>query len=196
MLEAKADLARLGFRVGGPYLRKRNHTFRGRTFTAEEASLKVASRALFLLLRTLGLPEGAKAKQGFSLPPWLFGLPPWLKANFLAGLFGAELSAPKAVSGHGFNLIAPVLSQSKRLSQREGGRAFMEDLARLVVSLGLEVQDLREEADWEEPEDPSHRFKLILRSTPENLARLYEEVATPTLLRRRASPFSPPFTSA
>jgi len=174
--EAKADLERLGFRAGGPYLRRRNHTFRGRTFDAVEAGLKVSSRALFLLFRALGLPEGAKAKQGFRLPAWLFALPPWLKANFLAGLFGAELSAPKAVSGHGYNLIPPVLSQSKRRSFLEEGRAFMEDLARLVASLGLEVQDLREEADWEEPEDPSHRFKLILRSTPENLARLYEEV--------------------
>lgn len=174
--EAKADLERLGFRAGGPYLRRRNHAFRGRTFDAVEAGLKVSSRALFLLFRALGLPEGAKAKQGFRLPAWLFALPPWLKANFLAGLFGAELSAPKAVSGHGYNLIPPVLSQSKRRSFLEEGRAFMEDLARLVASLGLEVQDLREEADWEEPEDPSHRFKLILRSTPENLARLYEEV--------------------
>ncbi|MEZ0347303.1 MAG: RtcB family protein [Thermus sp.] len=176
LLEAKADLERLGFRAGGPYLRWRRHSFRGRAFSTEEASLKVSSRALLLLLRALGLPEGAKAKQGFRLPPWLFALPSWLKANFLAGLFGAELSAPKAVSGHGYNLIPPVLSQSKRRSALEEGRAFMQDLARLLVSLGLEVQDLREEVDWEEPEDPSHRFKLILRSTPENLARLYEEI--------------------
>ncbi|MFX6694557.1 hypothetical protein ABTG49_20225, partial [Acinetobacter baumannii] len=41
---------------------------------------------------------------------------------------------------------------------------------------GLEVQSLREELDWEEPADPSHRFKLILRSTPENLSLLYERV--------------------
>nr|WP_244880564.1 RtcB family protein [Thermus parvatiensis] len=93
--EAKADLERLGFRAGGPYLRRRNHTFRGRTFDAVEAGLKVSSRALFLLFRALGLPEGAKAKQGFRLPAWLFALPPWLKANFLAGLFGQSFPRPR-----------------------------------------------------------------------------------------------------
>ncbi len=174
--EAKADLLRLGFRAGGPYLRKRQHRFRGRAFSTQEAALKVTSRALFLLLHALGLPEGPKAKQAFTLPRWLFHLPAWLRANFLAGLFGAELTAPQAVSGHGYNLVAPVLSQSKRLSQKESGRAFMEDVARLAASLGLEVQALREEADWDEPADPSFRFKLVFRATPENLGRLYEEV--------------------
>ena len=176
LLEAKEDLKRLGFQAGGPYVRVRNHSFRGRTFTYREASLKASSRALFLLLHALGLPEGPKAQTAFALPHWLFFIPAWLKANFLAGLFGAELSAPKWVSGHGYNLASPVLSQSKRKSLLGIGRTFMEDLARLMESLGLEVQSLREELDWEEPADPSHRFKLILRSTPENLSLLYERV--------------------
>lgn len=176
LLEAKADLKRLGFQAGGPYVRVRNHSFRGQTFTYREASLKASSRALFLLLHALGLPEGPKAQKAFDLPSWLFSLPAWLKANFLAGLFGAELSAPQAVSGHGYNLAAPTLSQSKRKSVLKAGRRFMEDLARLVESLGLEVQSLREESDWEEPLDPSYRFRLALRNTPDNLRRLYEHV--------------------
>lgn len=176
LLEAKEDLRRLGFRSGGPYVRLRKHRFRGRSFATEEASLKASSRALFLLLHALGLPEGPKAQQAFALPSWLFPLPAWLKANFLAGLFGAELSAPQAVSGHGHNLAAPTLSQSKRKSLLEAGRRLMEELAHLLESLGLEVQSLREESDWEEPLDPSYRCKLILRSTPDNLRRLYEHV--------------------
>ncbi|AFV76914.1 hypothetical protein Theos_1904 [Thermus oshimai JL-2] len=177
LLEAQRDLARLGFRAGGPYLRRRRHAFRGRVFEAAEASLKASSRGLLVLLHALGLPLGPKAKQGFPLPAWLFALPPWLRANFLAGLFGAELSAPAPVPGHGYNLQAPVLSQSKRQAWLQAGRLFMEDLARLLEGMGLEVQGLYQEKDWQAPDgDTSHRLKLVLRATPENLLRLYEEV--------------------
>ncbi|MDQ3943243.1 MAG: RtcB family protein, partial [Actinomycetota bacterium] len=41
--EARRDLSRIGFRAGGVYHRHRTHTFRGRTFTTEEYSLKVSS---------------------------------------------------------------------------------------------------------------------------------------------------------
>ncbi|KGQ21135.2 RNA-splicing ligase RtcB [Thermus filiformis] len=132
--EAQADLLRLGFRglLGA-------------------SGLRASSRALFLL-RALGLAEGEGRLRGALLV-----LPAWLKANFLAGLFGAGLSAPRA---DGQGLLAPLLFL-------QGSRALLEDLVHLVEGVGLEVQKLREEAEG---------FTLHLSADPKNLLLLYERV--------------------
>src|SRR5262249_11740843 len=104
--------------------------------------------------------------QDFSLPAWLFDLPKWLQANFLAGLFGAEMTAPRAVPRHGYNLQAPVFSQSRREPHRSSAREFSLGIARLAGGLGAEIQGLHEEVDWIAPDGSrSIRFKLIFRAT-------------------------------
>jgi tRNA-splicing ligase RtcB (3'-phosphate/5'-hydroxy nucleic acid ligase) len=165
--EVRQDLRRLGFRAGSVYRRLRTHAFRGRRFTTQECSLKVSSTSFVLLMHALGLPLGNKAKQDYGLPGWLHGLPRWQQANFLAGLFGAELSAPRAVPGHGYNLQPPVFSMSKREAYRATGREFVLGVARLAGRLGAAVQNLREELDWTAPDGSrSIRFKLIFRALP------------------------------
>jgi tRNA-splicing ligase RtcB len=167
--EVQRDLARLGFPVKSIHRRLRDHSFREQSFTNEECSLKVSATSFVLMMHGLGLPLGNKAKQDFALPAWLYDLPPWQRANFLAGLFGAELTAPRTVPRHGYNFQPPVFSQSKREAYRSTGREFVRDVTRLAETLGAEVQDLREEADWIAPDgSESVRFKLIFRATPQN----------------------------
>jgi tRNA-splicing ligase RtcB (3'-phosphate/5'-hydroxy nucleic acid ligase) len=130
--EARGDLSRLGFKAGSLYHRHRVHVFRGRTFTTEEYSLKISSTAFVLLMHALGLPLGNKTKQDYGLPGWLHGLPRWQQANFLAGLFGAKLSAPRAVPGHGYNLQPPVFSTSRREAYGATGRELVLGVSRLA----------------------------------------------------------------
>jgi tRNA-splicing ligase RtcB (3'-phosphate/5'-hydroxy nucleic acid ligase) len=175
--EARRDLSRLGFRSGNVYRRRRSHSFRGRNFTSEECSVKVSSTCLTLLVHALGMPLGNKSKQDYSLPDWLHGLPGWQRANFLAGLFGAELTRPRPVPRHGYNLQPPVFSLSRRDAYRDSGRKFVREVARLAGSLGAEVQALREEEDWTAPDGSrSIRFKLIFRGTLETFRVLWGRI--------------------
>ena len=175
--EARRDLSRLGFRAGGVYRRLQTHTFRGRSFTTQECSLKVSATSFVLLMHALGLPLGNKAKQDYALPDWLYVLPRWQQANFLAGLFGAELSAPRAVPGHGYNLQPPVFSLSRRENFRSTGREFVLGVARLAGDLGAAIQNLHEEVDWTAPDGSrSVRFKLIFRASPETFRAVWGRI--------------------
>jgi tRNA-splicing ligase RtcB len=167
--EATQDLSRLGFTAGGVYRRLRAHTFRGRSFATRECSLRVSATSFVLLMHALGLPLGNKARQDYALPGWLYGLSRWQQANFLAGLFGAQLSAPRAVPGHGYNLQAPVLS----LSRRE----LASGVARLARNLGAGVQNLHEELDRIAPDGSrSIRFKLIFRALPDTFRAIWGRI--------------------
>ena len=184
--ETRRDLLRLGFRAGGVYRRLRTHTFRGRSFTTEECSLKISATSFVLLMHALGLPLGNKAKQDYVLPGWLHELPCWQQAGFLAGLFGAELSAPRAVPGHGYNLQPPVFSLSKREAYRATGREFAMGVARLAGNVGAAVQALREEIDWTAPDGSrSVRFKLIFRASPETFRAVWGRIGYTYNPRRR-----------
>jgi tRNA-splicing ligase RtcB len=185
--EARRDLSRLGFRAGGVYRRLRTHTFRGRSFMTQECSLKVSATSLVLLMHALGLPLGNKAKQDYGLPGWLHGLPRWQQANFLAGLFGAALSAPRAVPGHGYNLQPPVFSMSRREAYRATGREFVFGVARLAGNLGAAHQDLREELDWTAPDGiRSVRFKLAFRALPDTFRAIWGRIGYAYNPRRRS----------
>src|SRR5918998_1766719 len=184
--EARRDLSRLGFRAGGVYRRLRTHTFRGRSFTTQECSLRISATCFVLLMHALGLPLGNKAKQDYVLPGWLHELPRWQQASFLAGLFGAELSAPRAVPGHGYNLQPPVFSLSRREAYRATGREFALGVARLAGNLGAAAQDLREEDDWIAPDGSrSVRFKLVFRASPETFRVVWGRIGYVYNPRRR-----------
>ena len=184
--EARRDLSRLGFSAAGVYRRLRNHTFRGRSFTTQECSLRVTATSFVLLMHALGLPLGNKAKQDYTLPGWLYELPRWQQANFLAGLFGAELSAPRAVPGHGYNLQPPVFSLSRREAYRATGRELALGVARLARNLGAAVQNLYEELDWIAPDGSrSIRFKLIFRALPATFRAIWGRIGFAYCPKRR-----------
>jgi tRNA-splicing ligase RtcB (3'-phosphate/5'-hydroxy nucleic acid ligase) len=184
--EARRDLSRLGFGAGGVYRRFRTHTFRGRSSTTEECSLRVSATCFVLLMHALGLPLGNKAKQDYVLPGWLHELPRWQQASFLAGLFGAELSTPRAVPAHGYNLQPPVFSLSRREPYRASAREFAMGVARLAGNVGATVQALREEIDWTAPDGRrSVRLKLIFRASPETFRAVWGRIGYAYTPRRR-----------
>ncbi|HEY5538252.1 MAG TPA: RtcB family protein, partial [Thermoplasmata archaeon] len=179
--EIRKDVARLGFRPSRVYIRNRHHVIdneSGRTaFDFEEASCHLRSSALIALLHALGLPVGNKAKQDFLLPSWLFRLPLWQKRLFLAALFGAEMSTPGTITGHGFNFISPIFSLSKRDGFQESGRLFADQIRRLVEDFGIRVYPVRSDIlKVPGSEDRSYRFRVQIPGESENLIRLYSTI--------------------
>ena len=178
--DVRKDLARLGW-SSRIYTRKRAHaiTHGGRryTFEYEEASLRVSSTALAAVLHALGLPVGNKAKQDFTLPEWLLRAPLWHKRLFLAALFAAEMSAPKTLTGHGYNFYCPTFSVSKREGFQDSGRVFAEQVRRLVTDFGVRVHRVTSDVlKVPGSGERSYRLKVLIAGDSENLIRFYSTV--------------------
>ncbi|MEW5933101.1 MAG: RtcB family protein, partial [Bacillota bacterium] len=163
------------------YGRHRSHRIETRygtvSFERTESRVQCGSSALAVLLRCLGATDGDKVIRGVSVPGWLHRAPLWLKRLFLASLFGAELTAPRAVTGHPYNLDAPVLCVSVVRDHLAEGRRYLADLRRLLEEFGVS-SSIRKEADEYVRKDGqvSVRLRLQISGRPENLIGLWTRV--------------------
>lgn len=136
--EVRKDIERLGFSAS---IHVREREYRVRTIsgvysgTTVNAELRVSSRSLAYLFEKLGMPIGRKADREYRVPEWILKAPLWVKRNFLAGLFGADGSAPA------FKRMTPLpvnLTQSRRADKADSLRAFLNDIAGLLREFGIE----------------------------------------------------------
>ncbi|MFQ5614805.1 MAG: RNA-splicing ligase RtcB, partial [Anaerolineae bacterium] len=183
-----ADLERLrtevmavGFTPSRIYRRVRRHqistTYDDYEFEREETAFKVVSSAFAALLVALGAPAGAKARQDYGLPGWLFALPRWQQRLFLAAFFGAELAAPRPFAERNFNFAAPILSLNKREDFTESGRQFLDDLAQLLAGFGVETKTISRRPEQTNADGSrSHRLRLVLSARSESLINLWGRI--------------------
>jgi tRNA-splicing ligase RtcB len=188
----RADVAAVGFTPSRVYTRSRHHlittAYDGYEFEREEAAFKVTSSAFATLLAALGAPVGAKASQGYGVPPWLFAAPLWQQRLFLAAHFGAELTAPRAFVKQNCNFTMPVLSLNKRDGFVESGRQFLQGLAQLLAGFGVETRAISQRVEQTNPDGSrSHRLRLIISSRTESLINLWSRVGFEFNRKRQVS---------
>ncbi|MEA3560597.1 MAG: intein-containing RctB family protein [Candidatus Omnitrophota bacterium] len=179
--QIKKDIAKAGFEKAGIYSRHRHHKIRTMysvyEFDRNETWLKVASSSFAVLMAVLGTPMGNKCRQPYGLPKWLFKAPLWQKRLFLAGLFGAELSSPKTMTGHGYNFYCPTLSMNKTQDCMESGREFLEEIASLLSEFGVYAHRISQRKEYVNKQGViSYRFRLMALNTTKNLLNLYSKV--------------------
>ena len=177
----RRDVLELGFTPSRTYERTRSHAIEtpyGRVeFDATESSVHVGSTALATLLVCLGTTPGSKADQDFDVPAWLDRAPLWMIRLYIGALFGAELSAPKTVTGHPYNFYGPILSLNKRRPYALSGRRFLESVRAWLRRFGVESRLLADDEDYKSEDGRiSIRLRLQISSRPENLIRLWSVV--------------------
>jgi len=182
-LEAiREDVARLGFTPSKVYSRRRKNRivtkYGPKEFETIEHSFKVVGRSLPALLIAMGVPSGAKSRQNFTLPSWLFRLRLWQKRLLLAAFFGAELSSPKTMTGHDRTFYAPMVSQNKNPRYVKSGLAFMRQLKRLLHEFGIQTRSTSVERESTPVKNgpSSSRIMMQIAGTPDNLLLLWGTV--------------------
>ena len=190
--EIKRDISLIGYNCSRIYRRKRDHkisTSYGQCeFTNEETFCKVMSSSFAILLVSLGVPLGRKTNQDYHLPSWIFKTPLWQKRLFLAAFFGAELSTPKTLLNHGYNLYCPMLSMNKKEGFIESGRKFLKEISSLLTEFGVKTQKISQRIEYVNKEgEISHRLRLILSSRAESMINLFSKVGFEYNKRRRFS---------
>jgi len=188
--EIRADLRRLGVTPSRVYFRPRSHTLQTTyaryEFQRTETWFKVSSTALAALLAYLGAPVGNKATQDYTLPEWLSKAPRWHRRLFLSALFGAELTAPQTVPGHGHNFASPVLSLNKREGHEASGRRFLEQIQEWLADLGIRTRQIAERAEQMNRDGRrSIRLRLIIAADPDNLILLWRTIGYEYNRKRR-----------
>ncbi|MDD5194218.1 MAG: intein-containing RctB family protein [Candidatus Omnitrophica bacterium] len=179
--DIKSDLEKAGLNAGQIYSRQRTHkittAYRVYRFKRREFVLKVTSSALASLMGALGVPVGNKCKNKYFIPGWLRRAPLWQKRLFLAGLFGAELTTPTTVTGHGRNFYCPVFSMNKTKKQASNAIEFLREISKLLSEFNVTTRTISSrEENIAKDGNVSERFRLIIEGTPENLIRLYGRV--------------------
>ena len=179
--QIRDDIAKTGFEKARLYSRHRQHKIKTQystyEFERQEVCLKVASSSFSVLLTALGVPIGNKCRQPYELPKWLFKAPLWQKRLFLAGLFGAEPSSPKALTGHGYNFYCPTLSMNKAQDCLENGRKFLEGIRKLLSEFGVFTHQISQRKEYaNEQSIVSYRLRLMVSGKTENLLNLYGRV--------------------
>ena len=177
----RADLAAIGVSPSRVYSRERRHAiqtqYRAYTFERREEWFKVVGSGFAALLACLGAPVGNKTRQDYPAPAWLKSAPLWHKRLFLAALFGAELTTPAAVTGHGTVFGAPTLSMNKRSAHITAGRCFLEQVSSWLKEFGVTTQALLTDAVQKNADgERSVRLRLILSPRSESLLNLWSRV--------------------
>jgi tRNA-splicing ligase RtcB len=181
LIDIGRDVEALGFTPSQIWSRRRTHqiqtTYDQYRFERTEHWVTANSTAFAALLAFLGAPIGNKATQDYTAPAWLAVAPRWQKRLFLAALFGAEMSAPQAISGHGCNLAAPTLSMNKREGCEASGQAFLETIASWLNDLNVTTLPIGSRPEQVNKDGRrSTRLRLTVATDPENLRRLWETI--------------------
>ncbi|MDP2921475.1 MAG: intein-containing RctB family protein [Candidatus Omnitrophota bacterium] len=180
LIKIKSDIEKIGFKTGIYSRNKRHHidtSYSTYEFDRKETWLKVASSSFAVLLASLGMPIGNKCRQPYEFPKWLFSAPLWQKRLFLAGFFGAEMSSPKTLTGHGYNFYCPTVSMNKTYGDIENGRKFLEDIGILLSDFGVRTHQISQRKEYVNKEGiVSYRLRLMISSETQNLLKLYSRI--------------------
>ena len=174
--DIKIDLKKIGFSAN-VYSRKRKHKMKTAydeyEFERIEDSLNCQSSFFAIMLNLLGTPSGKKAEKEYNLPHWLMESPKWHKRLFLASLLGAEMSSPKTMTGHGFNLYGPVFTMSKRNPLH--GINFVNQISVLLEEFGIKSVLIKGRVD-ELNGTKSTRIRLMVYPDSKNLINLFSKI--------------------
>jgi tRNA-splicing ligase RtcB len=175
--EIRNDIIKIGFKPSRVYHRRKISKMRTEYDSYELISdingFKVTARSFVTLLIAMGTPHGNKAKQDYEFPSWLFKLPLWMKRLFLASFFGAELSSPKTMTGHGYNFYSPILTQVKRVSHEKSGMKLLQQIVKLLSEFDIKVNKISTDSFHIDNGEVSTRMRLQIDSKAESLIKLW-----------------------
>ncbi|MFB6154561.1 MAG: RtcB family protein [Haloferacaceae archaeon] len=170
----REDIAAVGYTPSRIYERERQHEIGGTAFERTEYSVRATARGFRLLLTKLGAPEGKKVESDFGVPDYLDRLADWQTALYLSAFFGAEMSAPAAMSGK--NLYCPSVSHNRVTAKRDEGETFMRELMANLNDLGVKTNALTEVERTETESGETVRFRFGVKNDSENLVRFFTRI--------------------
>ncbi len=170
----REDIRDLGFRPSRIYSENRRRTAKTLDGSSETTChcIRASSRPFGLFINKLGVPLGEKIVADFEVPSWIRKAPLWVKRNFLAGLFGAELSKPCTSREHPYTFNAPSITVPKRKDLKDSGYKFLSQIRELLGEFGIDTFDV-----YEIPLTTNTvGLRLSISGNDENLLKLWSKI--------------------
>ena len=166
----RRDITELGYVPSRVYKREKK--------SGIEFSFCVNATSLLVLLHALGVPVGEKTLQKYRVPQWIFKCSLEQKKLFLSAFFGAELTKPKPRKSRPTLFANPQLEIAKDISIEESAKEFLEDIAKLLRDFKIESAIYKRGRTYTRKKDNTKtiRYILSIKSTPENLIRLWSKI--------------------
>ena len=126
------------------------------------------------LFDELGYPIGEKTDVEFYVPQWIMLGSNTVKAEFLAGLFGAESGVPAV---HRYSPEVIRLRMYKNVELFDSHRVFFEEVKKLLNDLGIEVSQIKEsEGNIRKDGSVSAVLTLTIANSKNNILKFFEKV--------------------
>lgn len=181
----KSDIRKLGFDNACSIRKRKSHSevsgFFGkkRIISGTGCSMSVYSKPLWLLLVSLGAPLGDKVTNKMNIPRWIKECPKRIKKEFLASLFGAELSKPRLdkrkYNRKSFN--TPIFSINKSEKLIENGIKFVNDIKNMLKGFGIQTLKIRKiPYSTRKDGNKAYKIRLDFSNKFENLIKLYGKI--------------------
>ncbi len=191
LLEIQEDIKKLGYIAN--YIGTNNHKSvlnnldgTTRKIEGESSQLVVNSQSLAVLLHVLGVPEGNKSRKGFRVPEWVFKAPLWIKRLYLAGLFGAELTAPAQRKNENLGFLEPSFSQNKIENLEWENRLFIGDITKLLNIFNVKVNNVyKQKGVINSFGEITSKLSLRISTKMDNLINLWGKIGYEYCIKRK-----------
>jgi len=173
----KKDFKKLGFKPGKTsYSRSSSKLSNGHVIKGTSYRFSVTQTDAFAFFELLEVPLGNKSRVKYKIPKWILKGPKDIQDEYLAGLFGAEMSAPsfKPRKGIKQELQPPHFTQCKIERLYKNLQSFRKQIVNILKNRGIETRVYKSKVDFFSKRDKSKSicYDLVIKSSRENIIKL------------------------
>ncbi|MEW6101129.1 MAG: GDP-mannose 4,6-dehydratase [Candidatus Omnitrophota bacterium] len=174
----KEGFRRLGFEPGGTRCSSSTSKLsNGKVISGTSYRFSITKTEAFAFFELLGVPVGNKSRVQFHVPEWILKSPRDVQDEYLAGLFGAEMSAPcfyRRKGEYGLDLQPPHFTQSKTEKLHKCLTLFRKQIVSMLRDRGIKTKVYMKKADFFSKKDgeASICFDLVVGASKENILNL------------------------
>lgn len=149
----------------------------GQIISGTSYRFSITRTEAFAFFELLGVPVGNKSRVKFEVPRWILEAPVDVQNEYLAGLFGAEMSAPCFKTRNGESkseLQPPHFTQSKTRKLHKNLHLFRRQIVAMLNKRGIKTRTYVTKTSFFSKKDgePSICFDLVVRCSKENILNL------------------------
>ncbi|OGX17594.1 MAG: hypothetical protein A3K83_00490 [Omnitrophica WOR_2 bacterium RBG_13_44_8b] len=166
----------------------------GHVISGTSYKFSITKTEAFAFFELLGVPVGNKSRVKFQVPKWILEAPVDVQDEYLAGLFGAEMSSPsfyRRKGEDGLDLQPPHFTQSKTLRLHKSLTLFRKQIVSMLEKRGIKTKVYTTKVNFFSKKDGQQSicFDLVVSASKEsilNLAKIgfaFNEKRKSTLLK-------------
>ena len=174
----KDGFKRLGFEPGKTrHSRSTSVLSSGQIIKGTSYRFSITKTEAFAFFELLGVPVGNKSRVRFQVPKWILEAPNDVQDEYLAGLFGAEMSAPnfyRRKGEDGLELQPPHFTQSKTIKLHKSLTLFRKQIVSMLEKRGIKTKIYMTKANFFSKKDGQQSicFDLVVNASKENILNL------------------------